>query len=212
MADAGGMCNPRLVLLPSRFDRPCCAAILFVSVVAAWSCLAAMPRYVAFLRGVSPMNAKMPELKRAFESAGFTNVKTVLSSGNVVFDSRSRSDSTLARQAEAAMTEQLDRTFLTFVRPVSALSELIEEDPHTAFRLAPNAKRLVIFLREPSTAKLRLPIEVDGASILAVRGRDALAAYIPREADPAFMRVIEKTFGKGITTRTLDTVKKCAAA
>ena len=31
-----------------------------------------MPRYVAFLRGVSPMNAKMPELKAAFEAAGFT--------------------------------------------------------------------------------------------------------------------------------------------
>src|SRR6187401_2456666 len=30
----------------------------------------AMPRYVALLRGVNPMNAKMPELKRAFESAG----------------------------------------------------------------------------------------------------------------------------------------------
>lgn len=171
-----------------------------------------MPRYVAFLRGVSPMNAKMPELKRAFESAGFTNVKTVLSSGNVVFDSRSKSDASLARQAEKAMAEQLDRTFLTFVRPVSALAELIKEDPHAAFRLSPNAKRLVIFLREPSSTKLTLPIEVDGASILAVRERDALAAYIPREADPAFMRVIEKTFGKDVTTRTLDTVKKCAAA
>lgn len=26
-----------------------------------------MRRYAAFLRGVSPMNAKMPELKKAFE-------------------------------------------------------------------------------------------------------------------------------------------------
>ena len=43
-------------------------------------------RYAAFLRGVSPMNAKMPELKRAFEAAGFGDVKTLLSSGNVVFD------------------------------------------------------------------------------------------------------------------------------
>ena len=38
------------------------------------------------------MNAKMPELKRAFENAGFTNVKTVLASGNVVFDARAASD------------------------------------------------------------------------------------------------------------------------
>ena len=26
-----------------------------------------MPRYAAFLRGISPMNARMPDLKRAFE-------------------------------------------------------------------------------------------------------------------------------------------------
>ena len=171
-----------------------------------------MPRYVAFLRGVSPMNAKMPELKRAFESTGFTNVRTVLSSGNVVFDARAKSNALIARQSEKAMAEQLDRTFLTIVRPVSALSELIEEDPYAAFRLSPKAKRIVTFLREPLTAKLKLPIEVDGARILVVRGQDVLSAYVPRENDPAFMRLLEKTFGTNVTTRTLDTVKKCAAA
>ena len=41
--------------------------------------------YAAFLRGVSPMNVKMPDLKLAFEAAGFEDVRTVLSSGNVVF-------------------------------------------------------------------------------------------------------------------------------
>jgi uncharacterized protein (DUF1697 family) len=174
--------------------------------------LVIMPRYVAFLRGVSPMNAKMPELKRAFESVGFSNVKTVLSSGNVVFDSRSKPDASIARQAEKAMSQELDRTFLTIVRPVSALTELIDEDPFAAFGLSESHKRIVIFLREPLSKKLTLPIEADGASILAVREREALAAYIPREADPAFMRVIEKAFGKDITTRTLDTVRKCAAA
>jgi uncharacterized protein (DUF1697 family) len=158
------------------------------------------------------MNAKMPELKRAFESAGFTNVKTVLSSGNVVFDSRSKSDASIAKQAEQAMSQELDRTFLTIVRSVSALSELIEEDPYAEFSVSAKAKRIVTFLREPLTAKLKLPIEVDGASILAVRGLDVLSAYIPRENDPAFMRLLEKTFGKDITTRTLDTVRKCAKA
>ncbi len=33
-----------------------------------------MKRYVAFLRAVSPVNAKMPALKRAFEGAGFGEV------------------------------------------------------------------------------------------------------------------------------------------
>jgi uncharacterized protein (DUF1697 family) len=87
-----------------------------------------MPRYAAFLRGVSPMNAKMPQLKAAFEAAGFADVKTVLSSGNVVFDARRASNAALQRKAEAAMREQLGREFLTIVRPVEALRELLASD------------------------------------------------------------------------------------
>jgi uncharacterized protein (DUF1697 family) len=45
-------------------------------------------RYAAFLRAVSPMNAKMSELARAFEAAGFAEVSTVASSGNVVFSAQ----------------------------------------------------------------------------------------------------------------------------
>lgn len=171
-----------------------------------------MPRYVAFLRGVSPMNAKMPELKRAFESAGFSNVKTVLSSGNVVFDSRAKSDSTLARQAEKAMQTHLDRTFLTIVRSTEALRELIDADPYDAFRLPAKSKHVVTFLRNVPTAKLSLPIKFSDARILAIRGQEVLTSYVPHPGSPEFMRLIEKTFGTEITTRTLETVKKCAAA
>ncbi|MBU6441240.1 MAG: DUF1697 domain-containing protein, partial [Betaproteobacteria bacterium] len=45
-----------------------------------------MTRYLAFLRGVSPVNASMPALRAAFEAAGFGQVRTVLGSGNVAFD------------------------------------------------------------------------------------------------------------------------------
>jgi uncharacterized protein (DUF1697 family) len=158
------------------------------------------------------MNAKMPELKQAFESAGFSNVKTVLSSGNVVFDSRAKSDVALARQAEKAMEEHLDRSFLTIVRSTKALSELIDADPYGAFRLPAKSKHVVTFLRVAPTAKLSLPIKFNDARILAIRGQEVLTSYVPSPGSPEFMRLIEKTFGTEITTRTLDTVKKCAAA
>ena len=57
-----------------------------------------------------------------------------------------------------------------------------------------------------------LPIEKDGARILALRDRELLTAYVPMPGNPAFMALIEKTFGKDVTTRTWDTVAKCAAA
>ena len=55
------------------------------------------------------MNCKMPALKAAFEAAGFSDVKTVLGSGNVVFTARRASEQALEQQAEAAMQEQIGR-------------------------------------------------------------------------------------------------------
>lgn len=171
-----------------------------------------MPRYVAFLRGVSPMNAKMPELKRCFESVGFTNVKTLLSSGNVVFDARAASVAALERKAEAAMAQHLDRSFQTIVRPVDTLRELLDADPYAEFDLPATAKRVVTFLRTARPTKLSLPLEKDDARILVMKNQEIFSAYIPGPRGPVFMALIEKTFGTDVTTRTWDTVRKCAAA
>ena len=169
-----------------------------------------MPRYAAFLRGVSPMNARMPELKRAFEAAGFTEVRTLLSSGNVVFDAKAAPIDSLQKKAEAAMREELGTAFLTVVRSVESLRELLDSDPYGKFRLAPGAKRIVTFLRSPPAAGVRLPVELHGARILAVKGAEAFSAYTPTPQGPVFMTLIEKTFGKEQTTRTWQTVEKAA--
>ena len=171
-----------------------------------------MPRYAAFLRGVMPTNAKMPALKSAFEAAGFSEVKTVLSSGNVVFDAGRASEAALQRKAEAAMEATLARTFLTIVRPVEMLRELLASDPYSEFRLDPSAKRIVTFLRDQPAASITLPMERDGAQLLALRGRELFSAYVrsPKGAD--FMTLIERTFGKELTTRTWDTDAKVALA
>lgn len=171
-----------------------------------------MPRYVAFLRGVSPMNAKMPELKKAFEAAGFTDVKTLLSSGNVVFSTTAKSISAIESKAEAAMTKTLGRTFYTIVRPIDTLKKILEADPFATFKLPAEAKRVITFVREPRKPAKPLPLELDGARILAMQGSDIFSFYVPGPNGPVFMALIEKTFGKDVTTRTWDTVRKCTQA
>jgi uncharacterized protein (DUF1697 family) len=156
------------------------------------------------------MNAKMPELKKCFESAGFSDVKTILSSGNVVFSARTASSSALQKKAEAAMQAELGRPFLTIVRPVDALRALLESEPYKAFRLKPGTKRVVTFLLRKPTAKLKLPVEFDQARILRVQGSEVFSAYVPGPRGPVFMALIEKTFGKDVTTRTWETVQKVA--
>jgi uncharacterized protein (DUF1697 family) len=171
----------------------------------------ARKRYAAFLRGITPMNAKMTELKRAFETAGFDDVGTVISSGNVVFTAGSSSPRALERKAEAAMTRELGRSFLTIVRSIDALRELLDEDPFARFRLRPGSKRVVTFLHEPTAAKLDLPIERDGARILVATPAEVFTAYVPSPRGGAFMKVIEDAYGQGVTTRTWETVEKVVA-
>ncbi len=169
-------------------------------------------RYVAFLRGVSPVNAKMAELRACFERLGFTDIKTVLSSGNVVFTGPVNSEPTLAETIESGMARHLPRSFPTIVRRVEYLTTLLAQDPYAGFRISAKDKRVVTFLSERYQGKLVLPIELDGARILAVKGGEVFTVYEPSIKGPVFMTLIERTFGKHVTTRTLDTVKRCVAS
>ena len=169
-----------------------------------------MPRYAALLRGVMPTLVKMPQLICAFERAGFTDVRTVLSSGNVVFSATKASLRTLERRAEAGMFEEIGRSFVPIVRPIDLLRAILATDPYADASLPRDAKRIVTFLGAAPTATLDLPIEMDGARIIAIDDAEIFSAYTPSPKGPVFMKLIEKTFGKEQTTRTWDTVAKIA--
>ncbi|MFA9439535.1 DUF1697 domain-containing protein [Uliginosibacterium sp. sgz301328] len=154
----------------------------------------------------------MPELKRCFEAAGFSDVKTILSSGNVAFSAEPDIVTKLESTAEAAMKDHLGRVFLTIVRPSAFLQSLIEPNPFSVYGLPASAKAVITFLRRPFEARIGLPIEQEQASILRLDGTEVFSAYVPNEKGPVFMALLERTFGKEITTRTLDTVRKCARA
>ena len=169
-----------------------------------------MPRYAAFLRGVGPTSAQMPTLRNAFEQAGFTEVKTLLSSGNLVFTAGKASAASLQRTAESAMQKTLGKRFLAVVRSIDELRALLASDPYEGLGVPPEAKRVVTFLRATPASPLKLPIEQDGARIVAVKGNEAFTAYLPTPKGPVFMKLIEQAFGKEQTTRTWQTVEKVA--
>ena len=158
------------------------------------------------------MNCKMPELKKSLEKAGFTDVKTVISSGNAVFSSRSTSAPGLEEKCEEAMQKVMKKSFMTIVRSIDELETLLETDAFRKYAVPPNGKRNVTFLRAAPATKPKLPVELKGGQILGLHGREAYLYYIPGEADPSFMTMIEKTFGKAVTTRTWDTVGRIVKA
>lgn len=158
------------------------------------------------------MNAAMPVLKRVFENAGFTDVKTVLGSGNVVFNARERSCAVIERKAEAQMNESLGRAFFTFVRSNEDLNSLLRADPFRGYRIPAEAKKVITFLRAAPSVLPELPSEKDGAVVLAAREAYVFTHYVVHPKGPTFMVLIEKLFGTRVTTRTWETVRKCALA
>jgi uncharacterized protein (DUF1697 family) len=166
-----------------------------------------MTAYAAFLRGVSPVVSKMSDLAHAFEAAGFEDVATVASSGNVVFRARGK-PAGLEKKAEAAMAKTLGRSFMTIVRPIAELEALLASDPFARFDVPRAAKRILTLFRQRPARIPKLPLTLEKATIYAVRDHEILTAYVPQPGNPVFMALIEKTFGKDVTTRTWDSVAR----
>lgn len=171
-----------------------------------------MPRYVAFLRGAFPTNAKMADLRQCIEAAGYADVRTVLASGNVAFSTGSSSAHAIEGRLATEIERGLGRAFSLTVRSADYLTQLLASDPFGEFVVPPEAKRIVTFLRNPDARVAALPIERDGVAILKRVGTEVYTTYLPNPKGPVFMTLLERTFGKDITTRTLETVRKCAKA
>jgi uncharacterized protein (DUF1697 family) len=90
-----------------------------------------MAKYVAFLRGVNTGGRviKMADLKSCLESAGFKDVKTVLQSGNVIFDSDKTDTGTLKRQMEQALSETFNYPAKVQVITMEKLEKVIAGNP-----------------------------------------------------------------------------------
>jgi len=59
-----------------------------------------LAKYIAFLRAINVggHTVKMDHLRSLFEALGFSNVETFIASGNVIFESKSKSTRALERR------------------------------------------------------------------------------------------------------------------
>ena len=81
-------------------------------------------RYVAFLRGINlgRRRVRMEDLRRHFEEAGFSQVSTVVASGNVLFSTRSGRADALERRIEALLKRCLGYDVDTYLRTAAEVA------------------------------------------------------------------------------------------
>ena len=176
-----------------------------------------MTRYVALLRGIAPMNPNMrnDKLRGVFESLGFENVKTVISSGNVIFDSPSRSVKKLEESIETALPEQLGFTSTTIIRSQGQLQKLVDQDPFKGMEHSQTSSLNVTFLKKKKQSSIKFPYQVNDRdyTLLGMYG-GAICSVIDLTSakTPDLMAWLEKQFGKEITTRSWKTVERILKA
>ncbi|MFE3292571.1 DUF1697 domain-containing protein [Rhodococcus sp. NPDC059234] len=95
-----------------------------------------MARYVALLRGVNVggINIKMVDLKAAITGLGFTNVKTVLASGNVLFDTDRTDFAHIKSDIEAGLRERFGYEAWIVLLDQPTLARIVDDFPFEADR------------------------------------------------------------------------------
>ena len=108
-----------------------------------------MASFVGLLRAINVGGAgKLPmsDLKALCEELGFTEVRTYIASGNVVFASR-KSESAIKRDLEKALAAYAGKAVGVMVRSAAEMAALAAGNPFP--KLAPN-RTMAIFLDERS--------------------------------------------------------------
>jgi uncharacterized protein (DUF1697 family) len=170
-----------------------------------------MTKYAAFLRGVNVggVNLKMADVAKAFENAGFGNVRTILASGNVLLESRA-GVAAVRKKAEAALRDTFGYDAWVLAYDVDTVRAIVDAYPfepevegHHSYVTFVTDEKVLDELAE-------LAEEADPAEKIE-RGKGVIYWQVPKTG--TLDTTIGKTMGKKrykswTTTRNLRTLDK----
>jgi uncharacterized protein (DUF1697 family) len=173
-------------------------------------------RYVALLRGINVGRAKriaMADLRDLVGSLGFSDVRTLLNSGNVLFTGRRVRPERLAGTIEDALVERLGVASRVTVLDGAGLAEVVDGNPLREGISAPS-RFLVAFLRDPASARTKLePLDRRewGGDAFALGTRAAYLWCPGGILQSPLLDVVSRSLGDGVTTRNWATVTRLQA-
>lgn len=174
-----------------------------------------MIKYAALLRGINVGGnkpVKMDELKLTFESMGFKNVRTVLASGNVLFETKEQSTMILKKKVEENLKKNFGIEIIVIIRSIEELQKLSDMDPFKGINVTKQTRLYVTFLPEKSKSKMKIPYESPDKNfrILRVTDKDicSVLTLTPESNTIDLMSILEKEFGRKVTTRNWNTIMR----
>lgn len=170
-----------------------------------------MTRYAVFLRGVNVggVNLKMAEVAATLEDAGFTSVRTILASGNVLLDSQ-KGPAAVRDTAQTALREAFGYDAWVLAYPLDVVAAISAAYPFE--REVDGHHSYVTFVADDQVLDELAELAEDAAPHEKIeRGDGVIYWQVPRSA--TLQTTIGKTMGKkryksSTTTRNLRTLDK----
>ena len=169
-------------------------------------------RYVALFRGINVGKAKriaMADLRALLESLGYTRVRTLLNSGNAVFDGPKTATAKHAQRIQTAVLAELGLDALVIVKSAADINAAI--DGNTLRDIATDPSRLLIaFAKDvPSLAALQSMADAGWRAELIHVGQHAAYVWCANGIlDSKVAVAVLKNLAQSGTTRNASTVEK----
>lgn len=174
-----------------------------------------MPRYVVLLRGVNVGKGNrvpMADFKHLLAALGYTDVKTLLNSGNAVFSTSARSVSKLVTAIAAEVEAAFGVTTPVIVKSAAEVAAIINDNPmtppddhHSRFLVAFGPSEAAVQALAPLLSLAKAPERL-------IVTEHAAYLYCP---DGILQSKVGEAMlgkaGKGVTTRNWATVLKIHA-
>lgn len=172
--------------------------------------------FVALLRAINLAGhnpVAMSALREMVSGLGFSDVRTLLQSGNVIFRAETQNAKKLESLLEKEAKIKLGLATDFFVRSAKDWKILIERNPFPEEAKRNPARLVAMFLKEPPSAHsiADLKASIQGREIVTVEGKEAYLVYPDGIGRSRLTNaIIETRLGTRGTGRNWNTVMKVA--
>ena len=174
--------------------------------------------YIALLRAVNVAGHQMvamADLRDMLAALGYTDVKSLLQSGNLVFRGKPQESEKVEHLLQKSAAERLDLQTEFFVRTAAEWKAIVAANPFPAEAKKDPGHLVVMALkRAPERARFaELQQSIAGREVVRGHGREAYITYPDGQGRSRLTNaLIEKKLGTRGTARNWNTVMKLLAA
>ena len=172
--------------------------------------------HIALLRAINVggHTVAMDRLRGLFTDLGYKNVRTLIASGNVVFDAGSKKSAALEAAVEKHLEKSLGYAVSTFVRTPDEISAVVAHEPFPRSVIDKAHALWIAFLKDTpgADAARKLSALRCATDDFHVYGREV---YWLRRVTSSESKIagnsLERALGAPLTARNITTVTKLAA-